>query len=664
MAVWFLAPIAFVGIGAKYAWDHFNQDEDDSSNNQSHSNTKSSTESQQRYCDINTVIKGVGYPAVETAPALAQFKSAKLSLGQTLLNKIASHLQGFYALSALKKCQIETLAASIALHESDTTKTGKRLLEINSYSRRILNLVQKINTSKEDLSRYMSVYEEVAGTTFQKMGNWFNSDDRKKAELYEVIADKERTTLKELQHKLCNEQEYLEKSERFHEQVKAFDIESAKAAHAYLNDEITKLDNAFKLGVEQLVEQLSNVTFISEHVEIVGSLLEKLNSSKLQSTLDMKYIEQKLPTNPIISHSLVDYCNAKSIRLLLSRRETNENNKTQLELQVKTLDEVRTGFKLLKNDLAAAIHSLPELQSTFNAVHGVLTKPTTEKHELSDVFKEYNAEVVSTLANLDTLPALVKAYEETDFDAKIVFRNDEIAKLQASIVQVTSKVFEIEDKISDHMADVKTLEGEISSIFNDISILEGFNNELANSSNKRLVHEKVEAKYGDGSPRRLIGQFKTRVVAKKRHLQKALDKVNETITGMLVPVSDILIDGSNCCYMGSEFIGLSALKAILPQLSEIAPVNVIFDYGLVHKLKLNAESINQELAMPNVDVFVAPQGEIADNFLNTIADSKPESVIVSNDGFQEFKGDKGRIRNHMITRDRIIIHSLDVSTSY
>ena len=630
MAVWFLAPIAVVG--AKLAWDYFNDDSKNASSSQS--NSHSNTENPPRYCDINSIMNKCDYPSVELPPELKSLASLKLHLGHNLLNKTTKHLQSFYEISAMKKCQSEELAASIELHQEDSVGYVARRGQLDKYSKMLEALRDEISKLRDDISKYDRLVDELAGSVFKKIGNWFNSEDAEAAETFSDIAAECRENLSGQYSTLAQLEQSVEAIKELNAAVKFFDIESAKAIHTGLLNDIESIDNAFSVGVEQLGSQMDNLIYICDTSGVLQSLFDELNSTAFKSTLNMTFIEVE-PSDAYLRHRLTNYVNSKHLKKLLHSRSKDTENCDLLTKQIKTLTDVSIRYQALNGNIDNADKELKYIKSKYKGVLDGLTTPDSEKHDLKDVFDEYNADVAAKIECFNKLTILTVELDEVDFDKKIAFRIGEVAKLKAKIALTDLKLDKVQEAISDFEVDVKMAEQEINTINRDISKLEAYNNRLSitpneNRRSKAMIHDEVEKEYGNRSPNNLIRKYTNQLESKQRTIGKLKDKIKETVAGMVQPISDILIDGNNCCYFeGNKQLGLSAIKAVIPQLSQIAKITIVFDHSIIKNLNKTEDDIRQELSFDDVDVFISPKGEIADNFLNMIADKKPDSIIVT-----------------------------------
>jgi len=665
MAVWFLAPLAVVG--AKIAWDYYNKDDDRASSSNSDTNSSSNSGIAPRYCDVNTILNKCDYPTIEPSHDLASFNKTDLFIGNNLLSGIIKHLQSFHEVSAMKKFQTEEIATSITLHDADCVGYVARRANLEQDMKSLKALNAEMDKLKSDVKKYDRLVDELAGNVFKKFGNLFNSQDAEDAENFREKSVKASQMLSSRQPMLAPLEESIKEKKAVDAASKLFSAVDAQRIHTGLLNEIESIDNAFNSGVKLLGSQLNNLTCISETAEGLQSLFDTLNSTAFKAILNITYIEAE-PATRYFNHKLEHYGNIRPLMKLLRSRAKDTHNAELLAVQIESLTVVSERYQARQDDIGNVAAELVVIKQSYQQVNEEMTTPDSEQHDLKSVFDEYNAAVTGKIESFEKILAINKAFKVFDFDQKIAFRNNEMAKLQKNIEHSDKKLDNIQTAIYDLEDKIATNEVEINSGNRTISTLEQYVRDLTSADNsyeKAMIHEKIENDFGEGNPNKLIRTFSKKKEANLRAIDKQKEKIIDIITNMVVPVSDILIDGNNCCYFdGDKLLGLSAIKAIVPQLCPIAKVTVVFDHTILKRVDKTEYDIRQELFFKGVEILIAPKGEIADNFLNMMADKKPDSIIVSNDGFQEFTGDKKRIRNHMITSDMIMVHSLNVSASF
>lgn len=118
------------------------------------------------------------------------------------------------------------------------------------------------------------------------------------------------------------------------------------------------------------------------------------------------------------------------------------------------------------------------------------------------------------------------------------------------------------------------------------------------------------------------------------------------------------------CYQGDSFLGLEALKHLVPILAEDYEVIVVFDASIRRALG-SADSDVRDVLGGNIHVHIVATSVKADETVIDLAGSDKTTYIVSNDRFAEF-GEKPaihdqRVIRHEIVSGQVLIHDLGIS---
>jgi predicted nucleic acid-binding Zn-ribbon protein len=235
-----------------------------------------------------------------------------------------------------------------------------------------------------------------------------------------------------------------------------------------------------------------------------------------------------------------------------------------------------------------------------------------------------------------------------------------------------------EADIADHQSAVRRLELEVSQLDDKRRKVEKLNEKLSSEDNpyeRRLLHEKCERKFGDGSPGRVIksirsemgplresiGDHEAQLRRMQRNAEKTEQRIREAAAAASRDIGRLIIDGNNCCYERDDFIGLAALIPLVEDLAARYQVTVVFDDGIRGLLGPNDERLRA--ALPLATVHVVAPGARADQ---TILDSAqgPADWVISNDRFGDFRDKaavkEGRLIRHEILLGQIFVHDLGV----
>lgn len=193
---------------------------------------------------------------------------------------------------------------------------------------------------------------------------------------------------------------------------------------------------------------------------------------------------------------------------------------------------------------------------------------------------------------------------------------------------------------------------------------------------RRIIHEKCEREFGVGRPRQAMNELRIemgRVDGEARNLERQIERIDRDIAKTrdriravaavaAREIRALVVDGNNCCYEDSQFVGLAALHPMTTRLSERYSLIVVFDAAIRSQLGISDDAIR--LALPKATVHVVANKTKADE---TILDSASdnETWIISNDRYAEYRERPavrdGRLIRHEIVGGRILVHDLDVN---
>jgi len=217
------------------------------------------------------------------------------------------------------------------------------------------------------------------------------------------------------------------------------------------------------------------------------------------------------------------------------------------------------------------------------------------------------------------------------------------------------------------------LKQELSSAERDLERARDLQERLdvaPNAFYRRRIHEECEAVFGDGSPRNIIRDRERKISQIRPQLEKIRERIQriEELYLRMGEMAYIVIDGNNCCYQGDDFIGLAALRALVPELLRQGfRVAVIFDGSICPMLELNAAAVKEQLG--NGIIFhIVPSRQSADETILALAKDDPHAFVLSNDRFVEYPESpvvqQGRLIRHEIVDGQIFVRSLGIQVRF
>lgn len=158
------------------------------------------------------------------------------------------------------------------------------------------------------------------------------------------------------------------------------------------------------------------------------------------------------------------------------------------------------------------------------------------------------------------------------------------------------------------------------------------------------IHAACHQALGDDSPRKVLGNIRSELASKERDIAKLQLRVNELVRWARRDVRHIVVDGNNLCNLSGKgspqrFIGLAALHALVPVLRERYAVTLVFDAGIVRKLRTSQAAFHA-MFPADLPVELMPARKAADETILNLAAASEYGCVLSGDRFVDFSGHK------------------------
>jgi rRNA-processing protein FCF1 len=253
----------------------------------------------------------------------------------------------------------------------------------------------------------------------------------------------------------------------------------------------------------------------------------------------------------------------------------------------------------------------------------------------------------------------------------------ELARLKEGIAGKTSELALVADRkrrvdeiLTPLVQEMQNLESRKRQARSDLDSAEELDRRLSaapSSYERAMIHEQCERRFGTGSPRKIIGGRQREVRQLERDYNKASRRVEEVARTAARQIDTVVIDGNNLCYEGNRFIGLAAVEALLPSLSRMCAVVVVFDSAIRRLLNTDDSALQGRLAS-HAKVHVVASRRMADETVLDLASASEFTYVLSNDRFGDFnekaavKG--GRVIRHEIVNGNVFVHDLQLRAAY
>jgi hypothetical protein len=217
---------------------------------------------------------------------------------------------------------------------------------------------------------------------------------------------------------------------------------------------------------------------------------------------------------------------------------------------------------------------------------------------------------------------------------------------------------------------VNDAKAKISRAQNDRKRAQTLERNLSNAGNsyeRAMAHQACENEFDTGSPSKVISIKEAEIRRLERDLEKMEKRAKDIVTRAARDVKQLVIDGNNLCYEGDKFIGLDALKALVPALADLYKIQIVFDASIRRLLHSGDAEVRDAFGNAAQTHIVATKVK-ADETVLDLAGATKTAFVVSNDRFAEFQEkptvSDDRFIRHEIVGGRIFIHDLGISETY
>ncbi|MGO2140767.1 MAG: hypothetical protein ACTH30_10155 [Leucobacter sp.] len=284
----------------------------------------------------------------------------------------------------------------------------------------------------------------------------------------------------------------------------------------------------------------------------------------------------------------------------------------------------------------------------------------------------YNAELDRARESIATTNESLQQHASFDIAAA----EAEISELKAEIRSTTEEISSVKAQeaarlqlIGIPLKKLHSVEHEIRDLEDEVAKAERMDRDLSRAANgyeRKLIHDRSQREFDDGTPRRVAERATQRIVAMRRDEEKLRRRVEELIERESQDVQSLVIDGSNLCYEGDRLIGLFAVRELCEKLPQDLSLTVVFDASILKKLGLPSEEALRA-KMPGVAVHMVDDPAGADETILDAAENRT-AYVISGDRFVDYP-EKAVVQENRVLRSRIInkrvlISRLDINFEY
>ena len=278
------------------------------------------------------------------------------------------------------------------------------------------------------------------------------------------------------------------------------------------------------------------------------------------------------------------------------------------------------------------------------------------------VLEKTQAEFGEAVAEQQRYRAFDRAKHQADLqhiDSVMVSKHDALAV-------VCERKRRVDEVLLPLVQELRKLQSRIAESQSTLRSAEDLDRQLSSAGNsyeRAMIHEQCDRRFGVGSPRKVIGDNQRQIRQWERDCDKAQRRIADVAQKAARKIEAVVIDGNNMCYEGGSFIGLAAIEAVVPLLSSMCGVTVVFDASIRRLLNINDARLQDRLGN-SAKVHVVASRRMADETILDLAGANERAYVISNDRFGDFNEKlvvrHSRLIRHEIVGGNVFIHDLQL----
>jgi hypothetical protein len=373
----------------------------------------------------------------------------------------------------------------------------------------------------------------------------------------------------------------------------------------------------------------------------------------------------------------IDWYESADLKVLADSRVELQS---QLDIQSQDCTRLRGETQQIEasiNKLSGSVNSLWNPKNWFDSQQRELRGCVSAKKTSLETVRKNASTAQGHLQDLEhqmrTKTEEIEKYKSFDFDAKCKDRMilaNQLSQQEKAIKRIADRKQQADAALAPIVKQIRDAEQKKSEAASVMLQAQRLDKELSNADNsyeRAMAHQKCEENFGTGSPRKVISQKESEIRRLDRDLEKLQKRAKTVADKAARNIKKLILDGNNLCYQGDMFIGLAALKSLVPILANDYEVVLVFDASIRRAIGCGDSDIRDILG-GDIQVHVVATSVKADETVIDLAGPDKTTFIVSNDRFAEF-GEKPALRDqrvirHEIVSGQVLIHDLSVSETF
>ncbi len=353
-----------------------------------------------------------------------------------------------------------------------------------------------------------------------------------------------------------------------------------------------------------------------------------------------------------------------------------ESAREQLRASEKRVAEIKRRIEFLAGQSGKMNAEIARLEGSLSfrrplqsiATLASIARGKAQAKASQDDLRRERAAAVAATRRRDSERKAIEAY--TNYDAgrnaaHLKMCKKRLAEVEAELRERSKHLDGYMNRLSPLFAQYDEVAGKLHQLNDEIVYLEDARHRLDDTDGygRRLIHEECERRFGNGRPGSLLTERFRRRDKIERDIAKIGKRIGEVSAIASRKVRALVLDGSNLCFKGGEFIGPAALVALAKHLAASYKVTIVMDHSTCHRVR------SLDACLPGgVEFRETAPGKKADEVLLNLAGNDETVFVISNDRFAEF-GEKPAVRDRRIIRHEIVgrtvqICDLDVSVGF
>ena len=356
----------------------------------------------------------------------------------------------------------------------------------------------------------------------------------------------------------------------------------------------------------------------------------------------------------------------------ISLKRDKKNELNDVEKEIATNEQEVANIKINRKSILNPVNWFSKMQRDIRSECSRLEQRGIKKNNLKESIVNKILETDSSVSKVTSELNMYHHFDRDGIELNIVNLTDKLNSNLSEYEVIRKRKSEIDDKLNPIINEINNLESQKRNANKKIDKAEELNRELDradNSYQRRIIHEKCEELFGEGSPSKIINNKKRLINGIDRNVAKLLKraKLIEESSARKAAIQTIVIDGNNMCYEGRDFVKLKPLISVTTKLRSAYNIILVFDSSIRSMLRSNDKNIASHF-MDNIKVHIVASKQLADETIIDIASNNDSFYILSNDRFGEYNDKevvkKKRLIKHEIVNGQVLIHDLDINVSY